>query len=139
MLSSTRFFIAAGLPLLVALPISAQQTSSNDQDGKHVFEMVCSMCHSVAPPAKAAPPMSHATAYYLRKHPKREDAESAIVAYLRAPDAKKSVMPAHVIERFGLMPAQGHLSEAQLKAVAKYVLTIADTAHVRGMGHDGHR
>jgi hypothetical protein len=39
------------------------------------------------------------------------------------------------IERFGLMPAQAHLTDAQRVAVARYVLTLADTAHGQGGGH----
>jgi mono/diheme cytochrome c family protein len=32
------------------------------------------------------------------------------------------------------MPPQAHLSDAQLQAVARYVLALADTAHL-GAGH----
>lgn len=121
------------IPLLAlwAAPVAAQETTP-PADGQAIFEMVCAMCHSVAPPAKAAPPMSHAVAYYLRAHADADAAAAAIVAYLAKPDAAASVMPPHAIERFGLMPAQSHLSDAQLNAVAHYVLTLADTAHVGG-------
>ena len=76
----------------------------------------------------------------MRKYPQPADAAAALAAYVRAPDAAKSLLPAHAIERFGLMPAQSQLNDAQLDAVARYVLTLADTAHVGGhMGHGGHR
>ena len=127
--------VLVGLTVLSAVPAAAQQTPVQP-DGRAVFEMVCAMCHSVTPPAKLAPPMSHAAAYYLRRHGAPDSAAAAIVAYLKAPSAESSVLPSHAIERFGLMPTQSHLSEAQLKAVAQYVLTVADTAHVRpGMQH----
>jgi cytochrome c5 len=139
--------------LLIAAPAAAQQTGHQhgaqqqrhgvtEQDvqrarvahpeGAQVFDMVCAMCHSVLPPAKAAPPVSHASAYYLRKHVQMSAAVSAIVAYLKAPAADRSAMPAHAIERFGLMPPQAHLTDAQLQAVARYVLAVADTVHVSG-------
>jgi len=116
---------------IAVTPVAAQQKAAT-ADGAQVFTMVCAMCHSVQPPAKAAPPMSHVTAYYLRKHVDTTAAAAAIVDYLKKPEAARSLMPPMAIERFGLMPAQSHLSDAQLDAVARYVLTLADTAHGHG-------
>lgn len=106
----------------------AAQQASPPSEGEQIFKTVCAMCHSVAPPAKLAPPMSHAAAYYVRRH---ADPVPALVAYIKAPAAERSAMPPHAIERFGLMPSQAHLSDDQLTAVAKYVITLADTAHVK--------
>lgn len=107
-------------------------------EGEQVFQTVCSVCHSVQPPHKAAPPMAHAAAYYLRRHGNADSAAAAIVAYIKQPVAERSAMPPHVIKRFGIMPPHGHLSEAQLAAAARYVLTLADTMHVRrGQGEGG--
>ena len=129
--------LLVSLLALTAVPAAAQETAA-EREGRAVFEMVCAMCHSVAPPAKAAPPISHAAAYYLRKHPSPDSAAAAIVAYLKEPAAERSLLPAHAVERFGLMPSQGHLSNDQLGAVARYVLTLADTAHGGGeMQHRG--
>jgi mono/diheme cytochrome c family protein len=115
---------------MTVTPLGAQERAAA-ADGAQVFTMVCAMCHSVQPPAKAAPPMSHVTAYYLRKHGDTTAAAAAIVAYLKKPEAARSLLPPMAIERFGLMPAQSHLSDAQLNAGARYVLTLADTAHGR--------
>lgn len=122
---------------LAVTPLAAQQRASAP-DGAAVFGMVCAMCHSVQPPAKAAPPMSHAASYYVRAHSDTDSAVAAIVAYLEQPDAKRSLLPAMAIERFGLMPSQAHLSDEQLEAVARYVLTLADSTHMGGHG-PGHR
>jgi cytochrome c len=116
-----------------ALPVSAQQDTRHE-DGEQIFALVCAMCHSVNPPAKAAPPISHAAAYYIRRHEDRDAAVQAMVAYLKEPAAERSALPPHAVERFGLMPAQAHLSNAQLHAVARYALSLADTVHV-GPGH----
>ncbi|HSJ23147.1 MAG TPA: cytochrome c [Longimicrobiales bacterium] len=126
--------VAAAITAVMAVPAGAQQADATE--GARIFELVCAMCHSVEPPAKAAPPMSHAAAYYLRKHADTAEAVAALVSYLKEPVAERSAMPAHAIERFGLMPAQSHLSDAQLQAVSRYVLTLADTTHVHG-GHGG--
>jgi mono/diheme cytochrome c family protein len=105
-------------------------------DGAELFALVCAMCHTVNPPPKAAPPISHASAYYLRKHADTETAVTAMVDYLKKPEAERSVLPAHAIERFGLMPSQAHLTDGQLRAVARYVLSLADTTHAGGHEHE---
>lgn len=120
----------------LALPASAQQDARNEQ-GEQIFSLVCAMCHSVSPPARAAPPISHAAAYYIRRHDDRDAAVRAMVAFLKEPAAERSVLPPHAVERFGLMPAQAHLSDTQLLAVARYALSLADTVHV-GPGHGRH-
>ena len=125
--------------LLFAAGVSplAAQAGAPDADGAEVFQMVCSMCHTVNPPPKAAPPMSHATGFYLRQHETVEAAATAIVAYLKQPDSTRSALPAHAITRFGMMPSQAHLTDVQLDAVARYVLTLADTTHRMPMGPPG--
>lgn len=126
------------------LPALAQE-ASRAEVGEQVFALVCAMCHSINPPAKLAPPISHAAAYYLRRHPDAESAAAAMVDFLKEPAADRSAMPPHAVERFGLMPSQAHLSDAQLLAVARYALSLADTAHVRapagggGQDHGGGR
>jgi mono/diheme cytochrome c family protein len=127
------------LVLLLATGTSslAAQAVAPEPEGAQVFQMVCSMCHTVNPPPKAAPPMSHATGFYLRQHQTIEAAAAAIVAYLKQPDSARSALPAHAITRFGLMPSQAHLTDLQLDAVARYVLTLADTTHQMPMGPPG--
>jgi mono/diheme cytochrome c family protein len=129
------------LPLLLAgaFPLAAQEAPQ--AEGEQIFQLVCAMCHSITPPARLAPPLSHAAAYYLRKHPDLAAAAGAMVSFLKDPAADRSAMPAHAVERFGLMPSQGHLSDAQLLSVARYALSLADTAHVQaapgGASHEG--
>lgn len=107
----------------------AAPASASAPDGKMIFEIGCALCHSLNPPAKKAPPMSHAASYYLRRHGSEEAAVQAMVAFLQAPSAGSSILPAHAIERFGLMPAQDHLSREQLVAVARYAVSVADKEH----------
>lgn len=138
-MSSMRGLVVGAVLVVVATGHAAgqQATRAPAPDGAQLFELVCAMCHSVAPPARTAPPMSHAAAYYVRRHGNTPAAVAAMVSFLKEPSAERSVMPAHAIERFGLMPSQGHLPDAHLEAVVRYVLTLADTAHVSGHGHGG--
>jgi cytochrome c len=121
------------LTIFVAVPATAQDVPP--PDGEQLFQLVCAMCHSVNPPAKSAPPISHAAAYYLRRHEDQGRALSAMVAFLREPSVETSAMPPHAVERFGLMPPQSHLTDDQLRAVALYSLSLADTVHVTGRPH----
>jgi mono/diheme cytochrome c family protein len=84
--------------------------------------------------AAAAP---DGASFYLQQHQTPEAAAAAIVAYVKQPDSTRSALPAHAIARFGLMPSQAHLTDAQLAAVASYVLTLADTTHRMPMGPPG--
>lgn len=115
---------------LVSASAAASGQGTQPQDpslGEQTFQTICSACHSVLPPHKAAPPMAHVAARYLRLHRDTSAAATAIAAYIREPAAERSAMPPHIVQRFGLMPALGHLPEAQLAAAARYVLTLADS------------
>jgi len=130
------FFI---ILVATSAPLVAQEQAF-DPDGPQIFQLVCAMCHSVNPPPKAAPPMSHVAGHYRQKYPEGEAAIAAMVEYLKKPEAERSALPPHAIERFGLMPAQSHLSDALLKKVAHYAMSLADTAHMMGPAaqHQGH-
>jgi cytochrome c len=124
--------------LVVLAPLMTAPAGAQDApppEGAQIFQLVCAMCHSVNPPPKAAPPISHAAAYYLRRHGEVDAAMAAMVTFLKEPSAETSAMPPHAVERFGLMPPQDHLTDAQLRAVALYSLSLADTVHVRGRPH----
>ncbi|NHQ60416.1 cytochrome c [Chlorobium sp. BLA1] len=87
--------------------------------GEAIFNRNCSVCHSVAPPPKSAPPIIPlSNRYHLQFHTKKEGVNH-IVAYLKAPSKAKAVDP-QAITRFGLMPPL-RLPDAELSAVAEWV------------------
>jgi mono/diheme cytochrome c family protein len=106
-------------------PVLAHATLA---EGKRVYDAVCATCHTVVPPATLAPPMSHVVRHYRQALPNDEVVVARITEFVRTPSAERSLMPAHARERFGLMPAQ-QLSDNQLRAVAAYVMTLADPNH----------
>jgi mono/diheme cytochrome c family protein len=93
-------------------------------EGKTTFETICAACHSVNPPAKLAPPMSHVSRYYKRTYSSETEFVEAVVRWVREPDRERSKMPAHVFDNFAIMPAFP-LPEPQLREVAKYIWTLA--------------
>ncbi|MBX3174047.1 MAG: c-type cytochrome [Gemmatimonadaceae bacterium] len=122
MRSILTLLLLAGLASLASAPVKAQQATP---DGKATFEVLCASCHSVSPPAKTAPPMTHVIRHYRQAFATDSAGIEAIVRWVQAPAAEHSKMPAHAIERFGLMPAFP-LPEEQLRAVARYVWTLTD-------------
>lgn len=106
------------------------------QSGQQIFESVCAACHSVQPPAKLAPPMSHVARHYLEALPDRDEALARIAAWVHEPAADRSLLPAHAIETWGIMPPPG-LDPDQARTVAGFVLTLADSARGGGMAGQG--
>ena len=113
--------VVLGLTCLMATPLLAQE---DVEHGKAVFDAVCSTCHSLEPPHKEAPPLLMIARHYVEAYGDRETAAVAMVAWATEPDAARSALPAHAIERFGLMPAQA-LPREDLEAVAWFALENA--------------
>jgi len=98
---------------------SPANVSAKALSGQEIFTRSCSVCHSVAPPPKIAPPiMPLANRYHLKFRTKKEGMNQ-IVAYLKSPNKNSAVDP-QAITRFGLMPAQT-LPDAELRTVAEWV------------------
>jgi mono/diheme cytochrome c family protein len=113
-------------------------------DGEQVFRDVCSQCHTLEPPYNLAPPMRMVSGHLRQAFATEDEAVRHVIEYLRMPQAERSIMPPHAIERFGLMPPQP-LPEAMLTAVARYVWSLSAEAaqgarpmrHRQRGGHGG--
>lgn len=91
-----------------------------DDRGKVVFDTVCATCHSLNPPMLKAPPMLMVAGHYVDARSTDEAAMAAMKEWLRGPDSTKSLLPAHAIQRFGLMPPLA-LPADDIDAVVAYV------------------
>lgn len=89
-------------------------------EGKAVFNDVCAQCHTLEPPPHLAPPMRMVSMHLRERFEAEEEAVAHVVAWATTPDPARSVLPAHAIERFGLMAPQALDAEA-LEKVARYV------------------
>jgi cytochrome c551/c552 len=98
---------------------SAANAATKSLDGQAIFNLNCSVCHSVAPPPKTAPPIMPLASHYHQKFKTKTEGVSHLVAYLKSPNKDKAVDP-QAITRFGLMPALT-LPDAELRAVAEWV------------------
>jgi len=95
-------------------------TASAAVDGKAVFDKNCSVCHSIAPPPKLAPPIVPISARYHQKISSRAEGIKRIAAFVKSPAKDKVLADPQAIERFGMMPPVP-LSDAELNAVAAWV------------------
>jgi mono/diheme cytochrome c family protein len=103
--------------LLMALSASPAAAAP---DGKAVFDKNCSVCHSVMPPPKLAPPISPIASRYRQAFPSKTKGIAHMVSFLKAPSKEKMVAEPQALERFGLMPPI-KLSDGELNAVAEWV------------------
>lgn len=115
------FVMIAATPMLL---VGQEQAAI---DGKQIFETTCSACHSLMPPMKLAPPMAMISKHYRDKFTSDTTGIPAMARYVLEPDSARSALPAHAIERFGLMPKQPGISPAQAHAVARYVWQLSDS------------
>lgn len=115
--------IAAAAVALVASTASAQDVPS----GELTYRVVCATCHTLNPPYEKAPPMTHIARHYRQAFATEAEGVEAIVQWVTKPEAARSKMPAHAIERFGIMPAFP-LPEEQLREVARYVWSLGAPA-----------
>lgn len=101
-------------------PTEPLEVPAELQEGERIYKEICSVCHTMDPPANLAPPMSHVARHLHQSFDTEEAAVAHVVSYLPAPDAEASIMPEMARERFGLMPAQP-LPRDLLEAVGRYV------------------
>lgn len=117
------------LSVLAVLALLAPAAAAQDSTppGELTFRVVCAACHTLNPPYEKAPPMTHIARHYRQAFASEAEGVEAIVQWVIKPEAARSKMPAHAIERFGLMPAFP-LPEAQLREVATYVWSLGAPA-----------
>jgi cytochrome c len=89
-------------------------------DGKEIFDRNCSVCHSVMPPPKSAPPITPIASRYRQQFTSKEKGVARMVLFMKSPSKDKMLADPQAISRFGLMPPM-QLSDAELKAVAGWV------------------
>lgn len=119
----------AAEPSLEAIAASLNANLPEDGTASELVASVCATCHPLRPPPTLAPPLNMVVRHYMEEFTDARRAEEAIVEWLVAPDPERSGLPAHAIERFGIMPPI-LLSQDQREAVAAYLIEeFGSTGH----------
>jgi len=111
----------------------AAEGATTAAEGKAIFERNCSVCHSVSPPPKSAPPIMPIAAVYHRQFPDKAEGVKYMAAFMKSPAKEKSKVDPEAINRFGLMPPMA-LGDAELDAVAGWVWDQYNLNSGKGMG-----
>jgi cytochrome c len=111
-----RLLLVIGMGLLFN---TAADAATKMLVGEAIFDRNCTVCHTMNPPPKSAPPIVAVMSRYHMKFQIKDDGVKYLVAYLIRPDAHNAVEP-QAITRFGLMP-RSHLSLSELREVAEWV------------------
>jgi cytochrome c len=114
---------------------STANAAPKSLDGQAIFTKNCSVCHSINPPPKLAPPIVPIISRYHLKFSTKEDGVAHLAAFLKLPN-KQDAVDQQAITRFGLMPPIA-LSPAELKAVAAWVWDQYNPAMGTGRGFGG--
>ncbi|NTU98350.1 MAG: cytochrome c [Chlorobiaceae bacterium] len=109
-------FIIAFLSFAVGSLHAAPASS----EGRLLYDRHCSVCHSMAPPPKSAPPIIGISLHYREAFSDRGKGVKHMAEFMKKPDAKNSKLEAAATTRFGLMPAMS-LSDKELAIVAGWV------------------
>ncbi len=116
-MNKTRVKVFALSGLLAA---SFAAPASAEVDGKALFDRSCSVCHSIAPPPKSAPPILPIAARYRQHFASRDEGVRQMAEFIVAPKKEKVLADEHAITRFGLMPPIP-LSKEEASAVAGWI------------------
>ncbi|WP_170181157.1 cytochrome c [Chlorobaculum thiosulfatiphilum] len=118
--SSKTFSVALAIGIGVLATETLPANASAAVDGKAVFDKNCSVCHSVSPPPKSAPPILPISARYHQRFSSRAEGIKYMADFIKSPSKEKVLADQQAITRFGLMPPIP-LSPAELNAVAAWV------------------
>ena len=122
------------ITLVLALWMSASLSgalfaSSNNEEGKKVYELTCKSCHTEPGSGhgsidgkhkkRKAPPMAAVKKRYMKHYAERDDFVEAVSAWAAAPSEEKAMLK-HAVKHLGLMPVQ-NFDIATLKKVAEHI------------------
>ena len=121
------FCLFAGAATVDARGSGKVSAADGRHKGESIYRSSCMVCHSLAPPPKAAPPVKGLARHYREAFKSKREAVDRMVAFMKKPDASKAVCQEEAIRRFGLMPAMS-LPESDLRAVSEWVWDQYDPA-----------
>ena len=112
--------LAAGCAHEEGVKGSTEKVATLDHPGAKVYQSACMSCHVAEGQPTVAPPIFAVRDHVIKARPEREAFVQQVVSWVKAPNAEQALMPG-AVSKFGLMPAQPELSDADLQAVAEFM------------------
>ena len=104
-----------------ATTIQATDLANLQHPGAKVYQAACMSCHAFnAKEEGIAPPLFGMKDHVIKAYPERAAFIKRVVEWVKAPNPNDVLMPG-AVKKFGLMPAQTQLIEADLQAVAEFI------------------
>lgn len=101
--------------------LGAADLAKVNHPGAKVYQSACMSCHTLAAKEEGiAPPLFGVKDHVIKAYPERTAFIKRVVDWVKAPNANDVLMPG-AVKKFGLMPAQTQLSDADLQAVAAFI------------------
>lgn len=102
--------------------LEAADLAKMQHPGAKVYQSACMSCHALAAKEEGGmgPPLFGMKDHVLKAYPERTAFINRIKAWVKAPNPDDALMPG-AVKKFGLMPAQPQLSDADLQAVAEFI------------------
>lgn len=89
--------------------------------GAKIYQAACMSCHALAAKEEGiAPPLFGVKDHVIKAYPERAAFIQRVMAWVKTPNPNDVLMPG-AVKKFGLMPAQTQLSDADLQAVAEFI------------------
>jgi mono/diheme cytochrome c family protein len=111
--------VIVALFLVYGMP-SSGHASPVTTGGEALFRSNCSVCHSMQPPPKTAPPVLGIASHYRKAFSGRDEAVAHMVKFMQQPKEDASILGSQAVARFGLMPAMSMGTE-ELRRVAGWM------------------
>lgn len=106
--------------LLCALGFTIPAVADEQKkSGKQLFESYCSVCHSLEPPPKLAPPVRGIVMHYQADVSSKEEFAKEISKFVRDPAKQHPKLPG-AVTRFGKMPTFPY-SDEELQTIARWM------------------
>jgi len=115
-----RFYLSILLFGFCFLKTEILFAATDNATGQQLFDRHCSVCHSMEPPPKTAPPVLGIALHYREAFGDKTLATEYMVKFMQKPDSPLSKLEPAAIRRFGLMPPMS-MSLQELKKVAAWL------------------
>lgn len=98
---------------------SLSHAATKPMTGDAIYNKYCSVCHTMNPPPKLAPPLRSIAAMYRGKYSSKKEGVERIAAFVKLPNIKNALAPG-AVKKYGLM-SRLPISSNDIRTIAEWV------------------